>query len=120
MFHKNGFGEFQFQTVGRDRVLLHGVADKLHQFFLVELMPGNIDRHISRVQVLGAPRIQLGASGFNDPLANLQYEPILFRNGDEITGGNPAFFRMIPANKSLQPDKLSSLACNFWIWPPCR
>ncbi len=111
--HQHALGQLQGQQLRRDPAALHGPAHRVPDGAALELRHGDVDRHRQAGQALLMPGGDLCARRPQDPLADLDDEPGLLGDGDELVGREDAELRMAPAQQRLGAGDLAAGDLHF-------
>ena len=113
--HDEVFGDFQLQATGLQVVVPEQLLDAPQQVGMAQLGTGEVDGEWAKVVIGLAPLVQLSASLFQDPVADLQDHAVFFGQGDEVFGRHVAEGRVAPADQGFGADQLLGLQAQLGL-----
>ena len=107
--HHEPFGDLEFETGRWQPDIVKRLFDQPDEATVLDLWPGDIDRHTTKLHALLDPRPGLDARGAQNPRTDFPNEPALFGDRDEACGRDPPLLGVIPAQQGLQPHQATRL-----------
>jgi len=105
--HHGSLGKLKFETVRLKLSLVKSLHDGLAKISLLQLSRRNIDGNAKPREAGLMPLFSLRAGHMQNPPAEWNNEPGLFRQQDEVGGRQQSQLRMFPANQRLSTNNIS-------------